>query len=60
MPDRQFEKVKYIFNVVKPGLGEAIVEDCESFEIAYAEMKEDQKNRFVNTLLTEHIIDFTN
>ena len=41
LPDRQFEKVKYIFNVVKPGLGEAIVEDQESFEIAYSELKED-------------------
>ena len=60
LPDRQYEKMKYIFNIIKPGLGEAIVEDMESFEIAYSELKEDQKTRFVNTLLTEHIITFTN
>ena len=46
LPDTQFEKLKYLFNVVRVGLGEAIVEDRETFEDEYKEMNPLEKRKF--------------
>ena len=60
LPDTQFQKLKYLFNVVRVGLGEAIVEDRETFEDEYKEMNPLEKRKFSQTLLKEKLIEFKN
>ena len=58
LPDTQFEKLKYVFNVVKVGLGGAIVEDRESFDDEYKELSPIEKRKFGQALLREKLIAF--
>ena len=58
LPDRQFEKIKYVFNIVKIGLGDAIVEDKETFDMIYDELNQIEKKRFARVLLDQKIIAF--